>query len=64
MDRALLEGNRLVNQRQLMINKAFYKSKITKPVKAINNSPPYAFQLNLNKSSKLFILEGTVLSYN
>lgn len=54
MDRALTEGNRVVNKRQLEINRSIYKQKIHNPMKGINNSPPFAFEHPLNKSSVHF----------
>jgi len=58
MDRAITEGNRVVNWRQLMINKALHKQKLQDMTKAVDNNPPYSYKNPLNKKSKEFKLEG------
>jgi len=44
MDRAIKEGNRVVNWKQLQKNEELHQQKISSTNKIINNDLPYAYK--------------------
>ena len=54
MDRAITEGNRVVNWRQLMHNKQKHQETLQKMKKIVDNDLPFSYKNRLNKSSKEF----------
>lgn len=58
MDRAICEGNRVVNTRQKKLNKIIHNFKVRSITKAVDNQTPYSFSHPINKRSKEFLIEG------
>ena len=58
MDRALHEGNRVVSDRAVKLNKIIHKEKIRNASKGINNNVPHSVTHPINRRSKEFQIEG------
>lgn len=58
MDRAIIEGNKLVNIRLQKLNKLFHNKKIRNVSKAVDNDLPNSVFHPINKSTKEFLIEG------
>ena len=43
MDRAMMEGNRVCNNRSLKLNRIIHKEKIKNAAKGVNNAQPYTY---------------------
>lgn len=58
MDRAICEGNRVVNSRAKKLNKIIHRQKVRSISKGVDNETPYSLTHPQNKRSKEFKIEG------
>ena len=58
MDRALIHGNRIVDERQRYNAKKILKERLRQAPKVIDNEAPYGYLHPLNKQSKIHQVDG------
>ena len=64
MNRNLLDGNRVSQQRDHFINKCFHKGLIRQAQKAVDNGVPRTFSHPVNRSGKEYQIEGKCCIYS
>lgn len=58
MDRAIIEGNRIMRERLLKLNKTMHREKLRSIQKSVDNDVPVTVLHPICKRSKQFKIEG------